>query len=103
ARREPGEAGRPRPHRRGGRRRRRDSLPRGAAAMDLEEQAPLSKNTALGTGGPTRWLGAPEGVDALVELLGWARAENLPVAAVGLGSELLPPPHGGRGPRPLAS
>jgi UDP-N-acetylmuramate dehydrogenase len=57
--------------------------------MNLQEQAPLSKYTTLGTGGPTRWLGAPEGVDALVELLGWARAENLPVAAVGLGSNLL--------------
>jgi len=57
--------------------------------VKLQEQAPLSKYTTLGTGGPARWLGAPESVDDLVELLGWARAENLPVAAVGLGSNLL--------------
>ena len=57
--------------------------------MNLREHAPLSRLTTLGTGGPARWLGMPESVDELVELLGWARVEGLPVATVGLGSNLL--------------
>jgi UDP-N-acetylmuramate dehydrogenase len=57
--------------------------------MNLQERVPLSKHTTLGTGGPARWLGAPEEVEQLVEMLGWARGEGLPVAAVGLGSNLL--------------
>jgi UDP-N-acetylenolpyruvoylglucosamine reductase len=65
--------------------------------VNLQEQTPLSKYTTLGTGGPARWLGTPESVDDLIELLGWARAENLPVAAVGLGSNLLAADAGFRG------
>jgi UDP-N-acetylenolpyruvoylglucosamine reductase len=57
--------------------------------VNLREHAPLSRLTTLGTGGPARWLGMPESVDELVELLGWARVEGLPVATVGLGSNLL--------------
>jgi UDP-N-acetylenolpyruvoylglucosamine reductase len=57
--------------------------------MNLQEHSSLSKLTTLGTGGPARWLGTPKNVDELVELLGWARDEELPVAAVGLGSNLL--------------
>jgi len=57
--------------------------------MNLQERVPLSKHTTLGTGGPARWLGAPEDVEQLVEMLDWARGEGLPVAAVGLGSNLL--------------
>ena len=57
--------------------------------MKLAEQVPLAKLTTLGTGGPARWFGAPETAADLVEMLGWARAESLPVAAVGLGSNLL--------------
>jgi UDP-N-acetylmuramate dehydrogenase len=50
---------------------------------------PLSKYTTLGTGGPAYRLGNPGTVDELVGLLAWAREEDLPVAAVGLGSNLL--------------
>jgi UDP-N-acetylenolpyruvoylglucosamine reductase len=57
--------------------------------VNLQEHAPLSRLTTLGTGGPARWLGMPESVAELVEVLGWAREEDLPVAAVGLGSNLL--------------
>jgi UDP-N-acetylmuramate dehydrogenase len=57
--------------------------------VNLQEGVPLSKFTTLGTGGPARWLGAPESVDELVELLGWAREQDVAVVAVGLGSNLL--------------
>jgi UDP-N-acetylmuramate dehydrogenase len=57
--------------------------------MNLHEGALLSKYTTLGTGGPAHRLGNPGTVDELVEMLAWAREEDLPVAAVGLGSNLL--------------
>ncbi|HEY7003649.1 MAG TPA: UDP-N-acetylmuramate dehydrogenase [Gaiellaceae bacterium] len=57
--------------------------------MKLQERVPLAKLTTLGTGGPARWLGTPETEDELVEMLAWARSEGLPVAVVGLGSNLL--------------
>jgi UDP-N-acetylenolpyruvoylglucosamine reductase len=57
--------------------------------VTLEEQFPLRKLTTLGTGGPARWLGRPETVPELVDMLAWARDEGLPVAPVGLGSNLL--------------
>ena len=57
--------------------------------MNLHEGVPLSKYTTLGTGGPAHRLGNPGTVDELVEMLAWAREEELPVAAVGLGSNLL--------------
>ena len=55
----------------------------------LEEHVALSRYTTLGTGGPARWFAAPETLDELLELLAWAAAEDVPVAAVGLGSNLL--------------
>ncbi|HEX5469102.1 MAG TPA: UDP-N-acetylmuramate dehydrogenase [Gaiellaceae bacterium] len=57
--------------------------------MTLEEQFPLTKLTTLGTGGPARWIGRPEIVPELVDMLAWARDEGLSVAPVGLGSNLL--------------
>jgi UDP-N-acetylenolpyruvoylglucosamine reductase len=56
----------------------------------LEENVPLSRFTTLGTGGPARWFARPETVDELEELLGWAAANEVAVATVGLGSNLLP-------------
>jgi UDP-N-acetylmuramate dehydrogenase len=55
----------------------------------LEEHVPLSRYTTLGTGGPARWFAAPETLEELLELLAWAAAEGVPVAPVGLGSNLL--------------
>jgi UDP-N-acetylmuramate dehydrogenase len=49
----------------------------------------LSRYTTLGTGGPARWFDTPETVDELVARLAWADEEGLPVAVVGLGSNLL--------------
>jgi UDP-N-acetylmuramate dehydrogenase len=45
--------------------------------------------TTIGTGGPARWLGRPQTLAELEELLRWASTEGLPVTTVGLGSNLL--------------
>jgi UDP-N-acetylmuramate dehydrogenase len=55
----------------------------------LEEHIPLSRFTTLGTGGPARWFARPETEGDLAEVLGWAAERELPVAVVGLGSNLL--------------
>ena len=57
--------------------------------MRLEEQVALARLTTIGTGGPARYLARPASLDELVELLAWARAEQLAVAPVGLGSNVL--------------
>ena len=57
--------------------------------MKAKENVPLSKFTTLGTGGPARWFAEPEKVEELVELLAWAEAGGVPVAPIGLGSNLL--------------
>jgi UDP-N-acetylenolpyruvoylglucosamine reductase len=57
--------------------------------MNLHEGVSLSQYTTLGTGGPANRLGNPGTAEELVEMLAWARGEDLPVAAVGLGSNLL--------------
>jgi UDP-N-acetylmuramate dehydrogenase len=54
-----------------------------------EENVPLSKFTTIGTGGAARWLAKPETVEELVDELAWAAANELPVAPIGLGSNLL--------------
>ncbi|HEX2044644.1 MAG TPA: UDP-N-acetylmuramate dehydrogenase [Gaiellaceae bacterium] len=55
----------------------------------MKANQPLSRLTTLGTGGPARWFAAPETVEELVELLAWAAEREIPVAPVGLGSNLL--------------
>ncbi len=55
----------------------------------LEEHVPLSRFTTLGTGGPARWFSRPASEDELTEVLRWAAERDLPVAVVGLGSNLL--------------
>ena len=37
--------------------------------MNLQESVGLHKLTTIGTGGPARWLGQPETVQELVEML----------------------------------
>lgn len=55
----------------------------------LKENVGLYRHTTLGTGGPARWFGKPETVEELVDALGFAEERRAPVAAVGLGSNLL--------------
>jgi UDP-N-acetylmuramate dehydrogenase len=54
-----------------------------------QENVSLAKFTTIGTGGPARWFALPETVEELVGYLAWAEAESLPVAPIGLGSNLL--------------
>jgi UDP-N-acetylmuramate dehydrogenase len=55
----------------------------------LEEGVELSRYTTLGTGGPARAFARPESVAEVEELLRWAAEQELAVATVGLGSNLL--------------
>ncbi|HEX7083160.1 MAG TPA: UDP-N-acetylmuramate dehydrogenase [Gaiellaceae bacterium] len=57
--------------------------------IDIEEGVDLSRFTTLGTGGPARWFARPATVEQLVQALAWAAERDVPVAAVGLGSNLL--------------
>ena len=57
--------------------------------MRIEEGTPLSRFTTLGTGGPARALARPENLDELEQSLVFARQHELPVATIGLGSNLL--------------
>lgn len=57
--------------------------------MRLEHDVRLARHTTIGTGGPARAFARPETVDELHETLVYAREQGLPVAVVGLGSNLL--------------
>ena len=57
--------------------------------MNIDEGVRLSRFTTLGTGGPARAFARPETVEELQGALDVARERSLPVAAVGLGSNLL--------------
>ena len=57
--------------------------------MNIDEGVRLSRFTTLGTGGPTRAFARPETVEELQGALEFAREQRLPVAALGLGSNLL--------------
>ena len=57
--------------------------------MKIEEGVPLARYTTLGTGGEARAFARPEDLEQLLEALRWARERELPVATVGLGSNLL--------------
>jgi UDP-N-acetylenolpyruvoylglucosamine reductase len=57
--------------------------------VKVEEGITLSRFTTLGTGGPARAFARPETVDELQEALRYAAERELPVAVVGLGSNLL--------------
>ncbi len=57
--------------------------------MKVDEGVALSRFTTLGTGGPARAFARPETLAELEEALAWASERELPVAAIGLGSNLL--------------
>jgi UDP-N-acetylenolpyruvoylglucosamine reductase len=57
--------------------------------VKIEERVALARFTTLGTGGPARAVARPETIDQLEEALRWASEHELPVATVGLGSNLL--------------
>jgi UDP-N-acetylenolpyruvoylglucosamine reductase len=57
--------------------------------VNVDEGVRLSRFTTLGTGGPARAFARPETVEELQGALDFAREQSLPVAALGLGSNLL--------------
>lgn len=57
--------------------------------MKIEESVPLSRFTTLGTGGPARYLARPGTLAELERAVAFADERDLPVAVVGLGSNLL--------------
>ena len=57
--------------------------------MNFAEGVLLSRFTTVGIGGPARAFARPETLAELEEALAWAADRDLPVAAVGLGSNLL--------------
>jgi UDP-N-acetylenolpyruvoylglucosamine reductase len=57
--------------------------------VNVEHDVPLSRFTTLGTGGPAVAFARPETLEQLQEALQFARERDLPLAVVGLGSNLL--------------
>ena len=57
--------------------------------MKIEEGVALSRFTTLGAGGPAAAFARPDSVEEVVEALAWAQERGLPVATIGLGSNLL--------------
>jgi UDP-N-acetylenolpyruvoylglucosamine reductase len=57
--------------------------------LRIEQAVPLGRYTTLGAGGEARAFGRPSTLEELEEELAWARARELPVVAIGLGSNLL--------------
>jgi UDP-N-acetylenolpyruvoylglucosamine reductase len=57
--------------------------------MKIEQNVLLSRFTTIGTGGPASAFARPETIEQLVEALRFADERALPVAVVGLGSNLL--------------
>ena len=57
--------------------------------MKIEEGVALSRFTTVGSGGPARAFAKPESLAELDEALGWAGEQELVVATIGLGSNLL--------------
>jgi UDP-N-acetylenolpyruvoylglucosamine reductase len=65
--------------------------------LNVERNVQLSRFTTLGTGGPAAALARPETLDELQDALRLAREQNLPVAVIGLGSNLLVADEGFKG------
>jgi UDP-N-acetylmuramate dehydrogenase len=55
----------------------------------VEPDYPVSRLTTVGTGGPARFLARPATRRELAQVLRWADADELDMAVVGLGSNLL--------------
>jgi UDP-N-acetylmuramate dehydrogenase len=57
--------------------------------VKIEQDVSLSRFTTLGTGGEAHAFARPETLDELQEALAYAGSHDLPVAVIGLGSNLL--------------
>jgi UDP-N-acetylenolpyruvoylglucosamine reductase len=63
----------------------------------VEADYPLARLTTIRVGGPADYFARPESERAIAELLAWARSEELAIAVVGSGSNLLISDRGFRG------
>ena len=63
----------------------------------MNEGVLLRRLTTIGTGGPARFLAEPRSVPELVDALAFAQGRELPVATIGLGSNILVPDEGFEG------
>jgi UDP-N-acetylmuramate dehydrogenase len=57
--------------------------------VKIETEVPIGRFTTLGAGGTARAFARPKTVEDVSEALAWARDRDLPVATIGLGSNLL--------------
>jgi UDP-N-acetylmuramate dehydrogenase len=57
--------------------------------LKIESNVALGRYTTLGAGGPARAFARPTTIEEVGEALAWARERYLPVATIGLGSNLL--------------
>ena len=57
--------------------------------MKIQDGMPLARLTTIGTGGPARAFAKPASLGELEQAIVWAAQRHLPVATVGLGSNLL--------------
>jgi UDP-N-acetylmuramate dehydrogenase len=63
----------------------------------VESEYPLSRLTTVRVGGSADYFARPDSEQRVVELLAWAEGEDLPIAVVGSGSNLLVSDDGFRG------
>ena len=68
-----------------------------SAPAGVERDYPLERLTTVRVGGPADYFARPESVQAVVELLAWAEAEQAAIGVVGSGSNLLVADEGFRG------
>jgi UDP-N-acetylenolpyruvoylglucosamine reductase len=57
--------------------------------VNLDQDVPLARLTTIGTGGAARAFAQPSSLPELQAALAWAAERGLPIATVGLGSNLL--------------
>jgi len=57
--------------------------------VNIERDVAIGRMTTLGAGGTAGAFGRPETVEDVADALAWARERELPVATIGLGSNLL--------------
>jgi UDP-N-acetylenolpyruvoylglucosamine reductase len=60
-----------------------------SAPEGVERDFPLSRLTTVRAGGAADYFARPESEDQVIELLAWAKGEDIPIGVVGSGSNLL--------------
>src|SRR5213075_378083 len=74
---------------RGRRRRTRSADGSRGSGVTVEERVSLARFTTLGSGGPARAFARPATLAELEQALAWGQERGLPIATIGLGSNLL--------------